>query len=110
MKLDYEEITKYHKAGLLDSMRMSLGIPWEDIVTTLLDHQSSDMGDTIDELTDDLRDAYDELRVVQNELQMRSDELLRLQKKLMHLESRAGDVKNSTEYLDDMFSQLPRED
>tara|TARA_R110000787_G_scaffold162405_1_gene275764 strand:+ start:339 stop:650 length:312 start_codon:yes stop_codon:yes gene_type:complete len=76
-KLSYEEITKYHKAGLLDSMRLSLGIPWADLVEEMFSNIDTlqDEVDAAEKELSDIECSEDSISQLQHELEVLQDEI-----------------------------------
>ena len=77
MKLNYEEIKSYHEKGLLDSMRLSLGIPWIDLVENMFDHIDTLQGevDTAERELADIECSEDSISQLQHELEVLQDEI-----------------------------------
>ena len=77
MKLNYEEIKSYHEKGLLDSMRLSLGIPWIDLVENMFGHIDTLQGevDTAERELADIECSEDSISQLQHELEVLQDEI-----------------------------------
>lgn len=79
MKLSYEDIKDYHDKGLLDSMRLSLGIPWSNILDTVLTQESSlpeliaDLEHKVESLEIEAESDYNIIQVQQEDLAVYED-------------------------------------
>lgn len=94
MKLSYEETTKYHKAGLLDSMRLSLGLPWIDLVGDMFDH--------IDSLQEEVDAAEKELA----DIECSENTLCQLEHELEVLQDELDEYKNQNDAKDKYIAEL----
>ena len=93
-KLSYNEIKSYHEKGLLDSMRLSLGIPWAALV--------EEMFSNIDTLQEEVDVAEKELSAIE----CSENTLCQLEHELEVLQDELDEYKNQNSAKDRYIAEL----
>lgn len=98
MKINYEEIKSYHDKGLLDSMRLSLGLPWSQLVATMFEH--------VDNLQEELDATNNELSEIEAEIDDRGKELEYCDDKIENIQYELVDLKEENASMRDYITEL----
>lgn len=93
-KLSYEEIKSYHEKGLLDSMRLSLGLPWINLVEEMFSN------------IDTLQEEADKLESELADIESRECEVGQLQHELEVLQGELAEYKNENNDMRKYIAEL----